>query len=117
MLHIILTIICVYGICNILSNGSIFNSFREYLKDKSEFLHTLITCPMCLGFWVGIGLGLFYGPFAWWNPLNGPFYSATTWMIHCIIQFFGAGYDPSRTINVIISEPIKIQDENKNEYR
>jgi hypothetical protein len=110
-MEIIFAVISAFGIVNILGKGSIFNNFREYLEENTKFFHTLITCPMCLGFWVGIVLGLFYGPFPWWNPLNGAFYSATTWIIHCVVQYFGAGYDPSRTINIVTTEPIHIKED------
>jgi hypothetical protein len=107
----LIAIIAAFGIVNILSKGSIFQSLRDWSEFHTETIHKLITCPMCLGFWLGLFLGIAYGPFPWWNPLNGAFYSATTWIIHCIVQFFGGGYDPARTINIVTTEPIKIQEE------
>ena len=41
-------ILCSYGLTQILTVGSIFDSIRP----KHKFFH----CPMCVGFWVGIFL-------------------------------------------------------------
>ena len=110
MLELLTIVLACFGIVNILGKGSIFTKLRDWLEMHNDILHRLITCPMCLGFWVGIVLGIFYGPFVWWNPLNGAFFSATTWIIHCIIQWLGAGYDPARTINIVTTEPIQIKE-------
>ena len=110
-MDIIFAILAGFGIVNILGKGSIFQRLRDWLELNTDILYKLISCPMCLGFWVGLALGGLYGPFPWWNPLNGAFYSAATWIIHCAVQFLGAGYDPARTINIVTSEPIKIKEE------
>ncbi len=110
-MELFFAVIAAFGIANILGKGSIFDKLRSWLESHIELLYKLITCPMCLGFWLGIGLGMVYGPFPWWNPLNGAFYSATTWSIHCFIQFLGGGYDPSRTINIVAVDPITIREE------
>lgn len=107
----IAAIIATFGIVNILGKGSIFDWLRDGLQYRAPFLYKLVTCPMCLGFWVGLIVGGFYGPFIWWNILNGAFYSATSWAIYCFVQFLGAGYDPARTINIVTTEPIKITEE------
>jgi hypothetical protein len=107
----IIAILVVYGITNIVTQGSIFYNMREWFGTKTAengkyskvygSIYKLINCPMCFGFWVGIFVGIFLGPFVWWNILfNGALYSGTTWIVYCITQFLGQGYDPSRTINV-----------------
>jgi hypothetical protein len=111
IMETIIAIVAAFGIANILGKGSIFQRQRDWLEFHSDTFYKLITCPMCIGFWIGLGLGIAYGPFPWWNPLNGAFYSATTWIIHCAVQFLGAGYDPSRTINIVTTDPITIREE------
>jgi hypothetical protein len=54
-----------FGVTNIVTGGIIFKWLRDMLK-PIPLIGTLIKCPMCLGFWVGIGwclLGL--------SPMNG----------------------------------------------
>ena len=45
-------ILCSYGITQILVYGKIFSQLRS-LKGK---LGELFSCPMCIGFWVGVFL-------------------------------------------------------------
>lgn len=111
---VIFVAIAIFGISNICVQGSILNSFREWLKNKSIFLFNLIKCPMCLSFWFGLLIGSFYGPFEWYNPLNGFFYSATSWILWCLCQYLGNGYDASRVFNVLIPEEIKINHSSNN---
>ena len=106
----------VYGITNIIVNSSLFEPFRNYISTKVDdnkamlYFYRLITCMMCLGFWVGAFVGLFYGPFHPMNIIfNGALYSGTTWILHCIVMFFGNGFDPARTINIGSSETINVK--------
>lgn len=43
----------------ILRYGSIFNTPREYLCQKSKVLNKLLNCSLCLGFWCGVFVGIF----------------------------------------------------------
>lgn len=42
------------GITLIITQSTLFSSFREMLKKNNVFFYDLFSCPMCLGFWVGI---------------------------------------------------------------
>lgn len=42
------------GVTLILSGSSLFESARDFVSSKSEFLGELVECPMCLGMWVGM---------------------------------------------------------------
>lgn len=113
---LLLAIILTYGITNILVNSSLFEPVRNYISSKVDssklvlYFYRLITCMMCLGFWVGAFVGYFYGPFDPWNIIfNGAFYSGTTWILHCLAMYLGNGYDPSRTINIGCSEPLTVK--------
>lgn len=46
------------GLVWILKDSYIFFAPREYLKSKSKYLERLLSCSMCLGFWVGVLLSL-----------------------------------------------------------
>lgn len=120
-MDVLLAILVVYGIVNILVNGAIFNSFRNILLEEAASandkmtktilikLHKLFSCVMCSAFWVGLLVGIFLGPyFGWYAIFNGFLFSATSWILNSLVQFLGSGYDPARTINVVISEDSKI---------
>lgn len=119
-MEILLSLIVVYGIVNILINGSILNSFRDYILQKAatsnnkvKFLlikfHKLLSCVMCSSFWVGLLVGFFLGPFVGIQMIfNGFFYSGACWILNAIVQFLGNGYDPARTMNIIIDKDSKI---------
>lgn len=116
-MDVFIYILIVYGITNIVVQSTLLEPLKallielaadtknEYLKYSFIKTHKLVSCYMCLSFWVGMWLGLFFGPVtAWAFPLNGFFYSATTWIISCFVQFLGNGYDPARTINIVIGD-------------
>lgn len=122
-MEILLAVLLVYGITNIIVQSSLFAPVRDAVSRRVDcscfwlYFYRLITCMMCLGFWVGAFVGFFYGPF---HPLNiifnGAIFSGTTWILHCIVMFLGNGFDPARTINIGSSEPITLkvlEDEHK----
>lgn len=99
-MNILISILTVYGITKIITSGTIFDSLKSKLNN---FFQTLLNCPLCTSFWVGVFLGAFYGPFPFWNIIfNGAFYSGCIWIITCLVQFLGNGYDPNRSVNVTI---------------
>lgn len=57
MENLLLFILGCSGITLILSISKLFEPFRNWLKDDTHFikmwLHKLISCPMCLGMYVG----------------------------------------------------------------
>lgn len=118
MLEILLVIIAAYGITNIVTQGTIFDPIKERVRNFifGKKLFYLLNCHMCFGFWVGLSLGVFYGPFESWNVLlNGAFYSATCWIIHCVTAFLGSGQDPERDININFPYGITINKEDASE--
>jgi hypothetical protein len=104
---LIVNIISVFGLVNILTQSILFAPFRDNLENK--FLKDLFQCPMCLAFWCGLLLGYFIGPYEGAMFLfNGFFYSATTWILHCIVQFLGAGNYPTRINSVSFYDELKV---------
>lgn len=120
---IIFAILLAYGLANIIVQGSIFDGLKTKLmivagKTKYSLIKWLLTkflqlinCPKCIGFQIGWFIGLYYGPFS--DPFisilfNGAFYSGTTWIIWTLVQYLGNGYDPARTINVIVQNESQI---------
>lgn len=124
-MELIIYILLVYGITNIIVQGSIFDGLKEWLTEKAiimnnkpikfliEKLLTLSNCHMCTGFHVGWFIGIFFGPFVFWNIIfNGAFYSGTCWIINALVQYLGNG-DPIRTVSIMTEEPISIEHINK----
>lgn len=118
-MELIIAILVAYGITNIVTQGTIFYAFREWfgakmvtskrLKWLYGSIYKLLNCPMCFGFWVGVLVGAVCGPFPALNVIfNGALYSGTTWIIYCLTQFLGQGYDPARTVNVQFQNKLEI---------
>jgi len=54
-----MNLLACLGLVWIIKDSHIFSTPREWLKSKSQKLNSLLSCGMCLGFWVGLGLSLF----------------------------------------------------------
>lgn len=110
-MSIFILILLAFGITKIVNSGTIFDPLKAYLEKKGyTFLLNLLNCPLCFGFWVGALIGWFYGPFFAWNILfNGAFYAGCTWLLTCLSQFLGNGYDPNRSIVVNFDSPLEIK--------
>ncbi len=56
MTQLITYILATAGLTHIVVYSHIFEWLRELVNsDKTRWLHRLITCPKCFGFWAGIG--------------------------------------------------------------
>jgi hypothetical protein len=112
-MNIFILILLAFGLTKIVNSGSIFNPLKEYLTNKNyNIIVTLLNCPLCFGFWVGALIGYLYGPFYCWNILfNGAFYSGCVWLLTCITQYLGNGYDPNRSIVVNFDSQLEIKND------
>jgi hypothetical protein len=54
MIAILYYIMGCYGLTTILVQSKIFKPVRESFKESVPFIHSLLTCMMCTGFWVGV---------------------------------------------------------------
>jgi hypothetical protein len=104
----------VFGLTKIINSGSIFDPVKNYLQSKNNkflnFILKLVNCPLCLSFWIGALIGALYGPFPAWNIIfNGGFYAGCIWIITCLCQYLGNGYDPTRSLIVNVDSPIEVK--------
>lgn len=89
ILLLIRFVMLTLGLTYIVTQSSIFILLRLWLNAKAQLLGTLIYCPACSGFWIGMVLGLLG---AWPLPtILGPLDAAiaacglmATWAMTCI---------------------------------
>ena len=113
-MNIFILILLAFGLTKIVNSGSIFDPLKSYLQSKNNWfcktLLQLMNCALCMGFWVGVLIGAIYGPFYTWNILfNGAFYSGCVWLLSCLSQYLGNGYDPTRSLIINIDSPIELK--------
>jgi hypothetical protein len=53
-LQILFTLLSIEGWSWFLTKSKLLNNFRSYIKDKSIVLHELLSCIVCVSFWVGL---------------------------------------------------------------
>jgi hypothetical protein len=59
MISLIVFLLAAYGLTNAITGGQIFEPLRESLARiprVGDWLFGFIECPMCVGFWVGLGI-------------------------------------------------------------
>lgn len=83
-----------YGITLVITGSKVAAPLRR-LFSFSETLSHFLTCPMCVGFWVGVALTAFgLGPLSGSLPvaaiLNGFASSALCWSAHVVLARLGA---------------------------
>lgn len=101
-------IILIYGHTNIITQSEIFEPIRDWANKVSHFLGSLFSCPMCMGFWVGV----------FWSAMNqspahiffeevyyieyfkylidGVMGSSIAWIMHTIISSIAAIRDSQK---------------------
>ena len=74
----IVSVLVAVSAAFIVSSEYIFQWLRNLIiKTKFEPLITFIHCPVCLGWWAGLFVGLLVGGLSWWC-VAGAFTSALT---------------------------------------
>jgi len=94
------------GITILISAGTIFEDIRTAIKSKSDFLGELISCPMCLGFWVGMFFGFVSMKFP--PIVLGGIVSVSSWILYNLGDVLNSG---SAYMMHLISKDQFIQDE------
>lgn len=54
-----MNLLACLGLTWIIKDSYIFHKQREWLKSKGNWIDKLLSCSMCVGFWVGVILSLF----------------------------------------------------------
>jgi hypothetical protein len=96
MIYLIFWILAAYGMSTILVYGSIFETSREWMENRSKFLGKLFNCMLCTSTWVGFFLSLVLGGLC--NKffelsfgglfIDGMFTAGAVWALNAIIEFF-----------------------------
>ena len=118
-------IFLVYGMTNIITQSSIFEPLRIKINEKNPMLGLLVSCPMCMGFWVGI-FALFCGyvpmrdnvdilPIPIVNSLLyavliGSIASGVAWLMHNVVSLIGYGADYLKA-STVLQEYERLEDE------
>jgi hypothetical protein len=63
-MDLLIFILICYGLTNIIVNEVIFMKLIDKLK-RFTFIYNLLTCPVCLGFWLGMLFFIILQPFSY----------------------------------------------------
>ncbi len=97
---IIFYFLLIYGNTNIITQSEIFEPLRDSIDKISHFLGSLFSCPMCMGFWVGVFWSamnlsptlLFLEEVNYINYvkyiIDGCIGSSIAWVMHNVVTFF-----------------------------
>jgi len=97
------------GLTIIMSSGGIFEKTRSFISKKSSFFGDLISCPMCLGFWVGIISGLILGL----NPvIFAGLVSVCSWITYNFVDLVSTA--SLYITNLIVLQNVTFGDDNNN---
>jgi hypothetical protein len=55
-MSVLIFILACWGLTHILVVGTIFDSQRNWITVKSEFLGKMLACHQCCSFWVGMAM-------------------------------------------------------------
>tara|TARA_Y100000114_G_C11741324_1_gene319090 strand:+ start:1375 stop:1689 length:315 start_codon:yes stop_codon:yes gene_type:complete len=88
-------ILASWGMTQILVYGSIFEKHRYWIAERSDWFGTLIHCPMCTGFWVGVFL---FGINGYTELFNFEYNIANLFILGCLASA------TSYALNVVISD-------------
>lgn len=103
LLHLVRFVLILWGLVYIVTQSSIFAGFRQGLLQGSTFFGTLVFCPACTGFWMGLLLGVFgvYGSALSWVPRAQFLESALTGTVlgHFWGIYFGDPFSFQRAVH------------------
>ena len=97
MIYLFLWAFIAYGMTSILVWGSIFESFRNKIKQTSKFFGDLISCTLCTSTWVGFfmsicleGLTIRLFDVHWILGLffDGMYTAGVVWAINSLVEFY-----------------------------
>ena len=77
----ILFILGCSGITIIITLSLLMEPFRNFFKKRSPFLFKLLSCPMCFGVYVGVGMLALQGTVVYDYIMAGGTISLVSWVI------------------------------------
>jgi len=84
-MNLLIWILVSFGITISITHGKIFNKFRRKTAELNTTLGELVTCPMCLGFWIGIVMNLTWKSITGSVLLDGFLSLSTCFILYCIL--------------------------------
>lgn len=93
-------LLAAFGIVTIVTKSSLFDPVRVFAARRVKPLAPLVTCTMCNGFWIGVGLALLdLGPHVararWLDAfIAGCIASGVCWASHVALGALLAPRDP-----------------------
>jgi hypothetical protein len=81
MTSMILFILGCSGITIIVTLSLLMEPFRNFFKKRSPFLFKLLSCPMCFGVYVGVGMLALQGTVVYDYIMAGGTISLVSWVI------------------------------------
>lgn len=89
--------IIAYGITSIIVWGSIFESLRDWIKQKSNFFGDLFSCMLCTSTWVGFFMSIVIGSITgtifdtsiFLNIFfDGMYTAGSVWALNALVEYF-----------------------------
>ncbi len=111
-MNTILVLFSMVGVTIIMSSGQIFEKTRGWISSKSKFIGELISCPMCLGFWVGLISAMFFGI----NPIIfAGLVSVFSWSTYNFVDLISTA--SLYITNLIMLQNVTFGDDNNNDSK
>jgi hypothetical protein len=93
--YLLCFILACYGGANGIVYSALLSTPRAWLSSKSKFLEKLLSCPLCVGFWLGVLFSLAgIGPTEYYviesyslafTIADGFVGSASAWILHLLL--------------------------------
>lgn len=86
MTNLLMYILVVYGITTVIVQSKIFRGIRDFIKKRSSFFYSMVTCMMCTGFWVSLFVS-FWLPQTGYIIFDGFLGLGGVWLLHTIQNY------------------------------
>jgi hypothetical protein len=93
--YVLTFVLACYGGANGIVYSQLLATPRAWISSKSNFLAKLVSCPLCVGFWLGVSFSLagigpmeYYTIAPWSIPMmfaDGFAGSASAWILHLLL--------------------------------
>lgn len=103
LINLICWVLGVFGAANGIAVSALMQPFRDWVGKKSNFFYKLVTCVMCLGFWLGFLASFVWSPMGYHIStleltvsnyfrllttliFNGFIGSASSWLLYLLVK-------------------------------